>query len=98
MPEACSGAWNSRGRQPRAAARSIATATFHFIVESLEGQHVRPGLARAVVESGWNLNELHAVGLSLEEIFLQLTGDARRREQEPHATIISRKPVSGETK
>src|SRR5271168_4903006 len=45
----------------------------HFIVESQEGQHVRPELARAVVDAGWNLNELHAVGLSLEEIFLQLT-------------------------
>jgi ABC-2 type transport system ATP-binding protein len=45
----------------------------HFTVESLEGRHVRPELARAVIESGWNLNELHAVGLSLEEIFLQLT-------------------------
>jgi ABC-2 type transport system ATP-binding protein len=52
-----------------------------FTVESLEGKHIRPGLARAVVESGWNLNELHAVGLSLEEIFLQLTAspeDARQ--------------------
>ena len=37
------------------------------------GQHVRPELARAVVESGWHLNELHGVGLSLEEIFLELT-------------------------
>jgi ABC-2 type transport system ATP-binding protein len=46
---------------------------FNFTVESLEGHHIRPGLAKAVVESGWELNELHAVGLSLEEIFLQLT-------------------------
>ena len=56
---------------------------FHFTVESLEGRQIRPGLARAVVEAGWNLNELHAVGLSLEEIFLQLTAspeDARQAE------------------
>jgi hypothetical protein len=26
------------------------------------------------VHAGWNLNELRAVGLSLEDIFLQLTG------------------------
>jgi hypothetical protein len=26
-----------------------------------------------VVKAGWGLNELHAVGLSLEDIFLQLT-------------------------
>ena len=45
-----------------------------FEVESLQGRSIRAELARAVVESGWNLNELHAVGLSLEEIFLQLTG------------------------
>jgi ABC-2 type transport system ATP-binding protein len=50
--------------------------TLHFTVESLEGRHIRPGLARTVVESGWNLNELHAVGLSLEEIFLQLTASS----------------------
>src|SRR5262249_43323895 len=46
---------------------------FHFTVESLEGRQIRPGLAKAVVDAGWQLNELHAVGLSLEEIFLQLT-------------------------
>ncbi|MGA3190863.1 MAG: ATP-binding cassette domain-containing protein [Bryobacteraceae bacterium] len=45
----------------------------HFTVESLEGRHIRPGLARAVVEAGWNLNELHGMALSLEEIFLELT-------------------------
>jgi ABC-2 type transport system ATP-binding protein len=44
-----------------------------FEVESLQGRHVRADLARAVVHAGWNLNELRAVGLSLEEIFLQLT-------------------------
>jgi ABC-2 type transport system ATP-binding protein len=45
----------------------------HFEVESLQGQTVRAELARAVVECGWNLNELRSVGLSLEEVFLQLT-------------------------
>ncbi len=44
-----------------------------FEVESLQGRSVRADVARAVVETGWNLNELHAVGLSLEEVFLQLT-------------------------
>jgi ABC-2 type transport system ATP-binding protein len=60
-----------------------------FVVESLEGQHVRPELARAVVESGWNLNELHAVGLSLEEIFLELTGAPKHDVEAPHATTIA---------
>ncbi len=45
-----------------------------FEIESLQGHSIRAELARAVVQSGWNLHELHAVGFSLEEIFLQLTG------------------------
>jgi gliding motility-associated transport system ATP-binding protein len=57
----------------------------HVTVESLEGRHIRPGLARAVVEAGWELNELHAVGLSLEEIFLQLT--ASPKEEAPEAAV-----------
>jgi ABC-2 type transport system ATP-binding protein len=44
-----------------------------FEVGSLQGRHVRPDLARTIVESGWNLHELHPVAFSLEEIFLQLT-------------------------
>jgi ABC-2 type transport system ATP-binding protein len=44
-----------------------------FEVESLQGRHIRADLARAVVGAGWNLNELRPVGLSLEDIFLQLT-------------------------
>src|ERR1700722_3175706 len=41
----------------------------HFTVESLEGSHIRPSRARAGIEAGWNLNELHGMALSLEEIF-----------------------------
>jgi ABC-2 type transport system ATP-binding protein len=44
-----------------------------FEVHSLENFFVRPELARAVVQSGWNLTELRTVGESLEEIFLELT-------------------------
>jgi hypothetical protein len=36
---------------------------------------VRPRLARAVVQRGWELLELRTVSMSLEEIFLQLTAD-----------------------
>lgn len=49
-----------------------------FEVESLQGKMIRPEIARAMVESGWNLNELHAMGLSLEEVFLQLTGGEKK--------------------
>ncbi len=46
-----------------------------FEVESQKG-FLRGDLARAVVESGWDLNELRPAAVSLEEIFLQLTGPA----------------------
>lgn len=46
-----------------------------FEVESMPGRSVRADLARAVVESGWNLTELRPVAISLEEIFLQVTGN-----------------------
>jgi ABC-2 type transport system ATP-binding protein len=45
-----------------------------FEVESMPGRSVRADAARAVVESGWNLTELRSVAVSLEEIFLQVTG------------------------
>ncbi len=44
-----------------------------FEVESRGGSFVRGDLARAIVESGWDLNELRPAAVSLEEIFLQLT-------------------------
>jgi gliding motility-associated transport system ATP-binding protein len=57
-----------------------------FEVESLQGRHIRAELARSVVNSGWNLNELKSVGLSLEDIFLQLTSAEKKtteQEKEP---------------
>lgn len=48
-----------------------------FEVESAEGQSVRGDLARCVVENGWELQELHAAAISLEEIFLQLTASGQ---------------------
>jgi len=44
-----------------------------FEVESLQGRSIRAELARAVVEGGFALTELKAAGMSLEEVFLQLT-------------------------
>jgi ABC-2 type transport system ATP-binding protein len=44
-----------------------------FEVESQKG-FVRGELSRAVVQAGWDLNELRPAAVSLEEIFLQLTG------------------------
>lgn len=53
-----------------------------FEVESLQGRQIRSDLARTVVNAGWNLSELRPVGLSLEDIFLQLTA-AEKKEQQP---------------
>jgi ABC-2 type transport system ATP-binding protein len=51
-----------------------------FEVETHKGRFVRGDLARAVVESGWDLNELRPAAMSLEEIFLQLTGSEAAAE------------------
>ena len=45
-----------------------------FEVESRKGL-VRGDLARSIVEAGWDLNELRPAAVSLEEVFLQLTGN-----------------------
>ncbi len=43
--------------------------------ESNPGTDVRPEVAKAVVSAGYELLDFHAVSLSLEEIFMQLTRD-----------------------
>jgi ABC-2 type transport system ATP-binding protein len=53
-----------------------------FEVESLKDRSIRGDLARAVVESGWDLNELRSAAMSLEEVFLQLTGTEQEQQQE----------------
>jgi ABC-2 type transport system ATP-binding protein len=50
-------------------------------VEGLQGRHIRPDLARAVVNSGWNLSEIRSVGMSLEDVFLELTTAGRKDPQ-----------------
>jgi ABC-2 type transport system ATP-binding protein len=44
-----------------------------FLVESEPGADVRPAIARAIVEGGLDLLELHGLAMSLEEIFVELT-------------------------
>jgi gliding motility-associated transport system ATP-binding protein len=71
-----------------------------FEVESVADRVIRGDLARAVVESGWNLNELHATAMSLEEIFLQLTGtehaEAAAPSTEPPAEPPAEAVAQGE--
>ncbi len=65
----------------RVVSREADNGRLGFDVESLQGRHIRPDLARAVVTAGWNLNELRPVELSLEQIFLELTA-AEKEEVE----------------
>ncbi len=65
---------------------SLANRTV-FEVESVKDRFIRGDLARAVVESGWNLNELRASSISLEEVFLQLTGGEKIEEPAPEAVV-----------
>jgi ABC-2 type transport system ATP-binding protein len=50
-----------------------------FEVEAQSGHDIRADLARAVVGAGWNLNELRAAALSLEEVFLELTASEKAK-------------------
>lgn len=56
-----------------------------FEVESQNGGLSRGDVARAVVESGWDLNELRATSMSLEEIFLELTEREGPIDKQPAA-------------
>ncbi|MBV8070045.1 MAG: ATP-binding cassette domain-containing protein [Acidobacteriaceae bacterium] len=54
--------------------RGASGSRFVFEIESLEGRNARADIARAVVHAGWNLLELKSSTLTLEEVFLELTG------------------------
>jgi gliding motility-associated transport system ATP-binding protein len=64
----------------RVLAREPKNGRLVFEVESQQGRHIRGDLARAVVGAGWNLNEMHSVGLSLEDIFLKLTSAEKGKQ------------------
>ena len=66
----------------RVIAKSDGQKRVIFEVEAAKNSGVRGEVARAVVESGWDLNELRPAALSLEEIFLQLTGSEAPAELE----------------
>jgi ABC-2 type transport system ATP-binding protein len=66
----------------RVVAKEPKDGRLRFEIESLQGRQIRADLARTVVNAGWNLSELSSVGLSLEEIFLQLTASEQKIEPE----------------
>ena len=53
-------------------AKSDGSVEFEFSA----GQDVRPQVAKAVIQAGFDLLEMRPIGLSLEEIFLELTRDS----------------------
>jgi ABC-2 type transport system ATP-binding protein len=62
-----------------------------FEVESNRGSFVRGDVARAIVQSGWDLNELRPAAMSLEEVFLQLTAsEAPAPEEETPVEVQAR--------
>jgi ABC-2 type transport system ATP-binding protein len=60
--------------------RETHESRFAFEVEGKSDQAIRGDLARAIVEAGWDLNELRTAAVSLEEIFLQLTGSEKQKK------------------
>lgn len=57
-----------------------------FELQTKKDQFLRGDLSRAVVEAGWDLNELRSSAASLEEIFLQLTTTQEPAPKEEAAT------------
>jgi len=53
-----------------------------FEVENRKGAFVPGDLARAIVQAGWDLNELRPAAVSLEEVFLQLTREQSAASKE----------------
>ena len=58
-------------------AKADGSVEFEFSV----GQDVRPQVAKAVIQAGFDLLEMRPIGLSLEEIFLELTRDSENSKK-----------------
>jgi ABC-2 type transport system ATP-binding protein len=65
----------------RVLSRQSAAGLSSFEVEGRSDRGIRGDLARVIVESGWDLSELRTAAVSLEEIFLQLTGGEKQKLQ-----------------
>ena len=55
-----------------------------FLVESPRDRDVRPDLVKLVTSRGWALQELHQVGMSLEEVFIRVVAG-----EEAHDGVIT---------
>ena len=72
-----------------------------YLVSCNKGSDRRAELARAVVGQGWGLLELRSVGMSLEDIFLQLTteevhGEPSAEERGEPATVEENEREGGQ--
>jgi len=67
-----------------------------FEVEGKSDRAIRGDLARAIVESGWDLNELRTATVSLEAIFLELTS-SENAKPEGTETQAGQADSAGET-
>ncbi len=52
-----------------------------FEIETAPGGNTRPEMAKAVVKGGWGLIEMKTMGMSLEDIYLQLIQDESAEEE-----------------
>ncbi len=55
--------------------------TMGFLVESPRDRDVRSDLVALVMSRGWTLQELHQVGMSLEEVFIRVVAGEEAEEQ-----------------
>jgi ABC-2 type transport system ATP-binding protein len=60
--------------------RDVAPEVRAYLVESTDRSDIRARLAREIIGRGWDLLELHAVEMSLEDIFLQLVTEEPQGE------------------
>ena len=51
-----------------------------FTTKFVAGKDVRPEVAKQVINSGYDLTEMRPLGMSLEEIFLELTGSESKKK------------------
>ena len=63
-------------------ARHIETAIgSRYNIESSSGTDIREAIAQMVVNNSWGLLQLNVVPMSLEEIFLELTGGGEHEDE-----------------
>jgi len=64
--------------------------------ETLPGADPRPEVARALVQAGYDLLEMRAIGVSLEDIFLQLTRDEPAPLEPAGDALLGNEPLDSE--